>query len=142
MCYKGIIALKDAYRDPSSCKSDAEFSLVINRGVHSQEVLTIRNVMMKFKEHLYRRLSDWLEVRYLLKPFTWIIKRNFNKVVLSLYWHTFNACIPVREKKLFKCELYWILDASLCNHFTTFITTFNYFFSQPLRLELWCLLNF
>lgn len=33
MCYKGIIALKDAYRDPSSLQSGVEFSLVINKGV-------------------------------------------------------------------------------------------------------------
>lgn len=31
MCYKGIIALKDAYCDPSSFPSGADFSLVINK---------------------------------------------------------------------------------------------------------------
>lgn len=56
MCYKGIIALKDAYRDPSSLQSVAKFSLVINRGVNCQEVLTSKDLAMKFKEHSFRPL--------------------------------------------------------------------------------------
>lgn len=42
MCYKGIIGLKDAYRDPSSLQSGSEFSRLINKGVPDWEVLTSR----------------------------------------------------------------------------------------------------
>lgn len=40
MCYKGIIALKDAYCDPSSLQSGVEFSLLISKGELVWEVLT------------------------------------------------------------------------------------------------------
>lgn len=56
MCYKGIIALKDAYRDPSSLQSGAEFSLVINKGVLIWEVLTSIDVRMKLKDLF---LNNW-----------------------------------------------------------------------------------
>lgn len=49
MCYKEIIALKDAYRDPSSFQSGGEFSLVINKGVLVCKVLTSTDVRMKLK---------------------------------------------------------------------------------------------
>lgn len=55
MCYKGIIALKDAYRDPSSLQS-GEFSLVINKGVLVGEVLTSIDVRMKLKDLF---LNNW-----------------------------------------------------------------------------------
>lgn len=108
MCYKGIIALKDAYRDPSSSKSDAEFSLVINRGVHSQEVLTSRNVMMKFREGSFRCLSEWLEVRHLLKQFFigWLM--NY----LQELWVRLHLCHIDTHSTL----LYWLekVNISMC----------------------------
>lgn len=50
MCYKGIIALKDAYCDPSSLQSGVEFSLAINKGVLVWEVLTSRDMRTKLKD--------------------------------------------------------------------------------------------
>lgn len=50
MRYKGIIALKDAYCDPSSLQSDGKFSLVINKGVLLWEVLTSKYLRNKFKD--------------------------------------------------------------------------------------------
>lgn len=57
MCYKGIIALKDAYCDPSSFQSGVEFSMVINKGVLVHEVLTSTDVRMELKDPFKRTFS-------------------------------------------------------------------------------------
>lgn len=58
MCYKVIIALKDAYCDPSSLQSGVEFSLVINKGVLVWEVLTSIDVTMKLKDPFKRPFPE------------------------------------------------------------------------------------
>lgn len=73
MCYKGIIALKDAYCDPSSLQSGVEFCLVISKGVLVWEDVDKRRREDEIKRSFQRPffLNNWKCDIYQNKYFLW-----------------------------------------------------------------------